>query len=61
MRRLLLAFALLTACATDTPSPTDAALPECDDLPGCEHALCTITGVCTCLRSGEPPVECHRG
>ena len=63
IRALVAAVALLAAaCVGDDVEPgTDAALPACVDLDGCDNALCNTAGVCSCVREGQPVVQCTGG
>lgn len=54
-RIAILLLAAVAACADDAPIPT------CADL-GCEVALCTRSGECTCTPPGEKqPEACTAG
>ena len=61
------AIALLVACGADDQAPAGdagveldaAALPSCASL-GCDRAaICTTTGICSCVRPGLEPAPCH--
>lgn len=60
MVAVLVVLGLVAACSGDDleTGPDAGALQPCSDFPGCEHALCTDPGVCTCLRPGLEPVTC---